>query len=137
METAEQVRPLISPDALIHFGGPTVIGGMPIVEAFPNAFLAVILPDECFSEPPLPRRRRRFDRLYERAVSKRVFPRLLDYLGWVCPPLFNRLEAERDQEKRAALFCLLTAATAAVGRATPIGDGLGGYLWMPPASAAR
>jgi hypothetical protein len=132
METAEQVRSLIAPDAVIRFGDPTVIGSLPIVEAFPNAFLAVMLPNECFSEPLLPRKRRRFDWLYDRAVAKRVFPRLLDHLGWDCPPLLDRLKAERDHERRAALICVLTAVTTAVGKATPIGDETGGYLWMPP-----
>ncbi len=132
METAEQVRPLITPNAAIRLRGPMGIGSLPIVEAFPNAFLAVMLPDECFSEPPLPRRRRRFDWLYDRAVSKDVFPRLLDHLGWDCPPLLDRLKDEPDHEKRAALICLLTAASAAIGKATAIGDETGGYLWMPP-----
>jgi hypothetical protein len=91
-----------------------------------------MLPDKCFSEPPPPRKRKRFDWLYDRAVSNRVFPRLLDHLGWDCPPMLERPSSERDHEKRAALICVLTAATAAVGRATPIGDPVGGYLWMPP-----
>jgi hypothetical protein len=132
METAEQVRPLIAPDAAIRLCGPMVIGSLPIIEAFPNAFLAVMLPDECFSEPPLPRKRKRFDWLYDRAVSNRVFPRLLDHLGWDCPPMLERLSSESDHEKRAALICVLTAATAAAGEAIPIGNQLGGYLWMPP-----
>jgi hypothetical protein len=130
METAEQVRPLISTNGVARFAGPEVFMSVPIVEAFPNAFLGVMLSDECFIERPRPRKR--FDWLYDRAVAEGVFPRLLGHLGWDCPPLLDRLKAERDHERRAALICVLTAATAAVGEATPIGDHVGGYLWMPP-----
>jgi hypothetical protein len=41
----------------------------PIVEAFPNAFLAVLLPEEEFRSAPKLRRGQRFDWLYERAVG--------------------------------------------------------------------
>jgi hypothetical protein len=113
-----------------RFIGPVVIGKLPIVEAFPNAFIAVMLSDGCFADRPRPRKR--FDWLYDRAVVEGVFLRLLDHLGWRSSNLINRLSAERDHEKRAALVCLLTAATAVFGRANPIGDDVGGYLWMPP-----
>lgn len=47
--------------------------GGPIVEAFPNAFLAVLLSEEEFLSSPKLKRGRRFDWLYDRAVgSQRV-----------------------------------------------------------------
>ena len=47
--------------------------GGPIVEAFPNAFLAVLLPDEELISSEKLKQGRRFDWLYERAIgSERV-----------------------------------------------------------------
>jgi hypothetical protein len=49
----------------VYYGGP-------IVEAFPNAFLAVLIPEvELLSAPKL-KRGRRFDWLYEQIADKRL-----------------------------------------------------------------
>jgi hypothetical protein len=50
-------------------------------------------------------------------------------------PLQHRqpnLRSETHHEKRAALICLLTAALAARGTATIIGEHEGGWFWLPP-----
>ena len=130
VETADQFRSLIKPGAATCFGGPFVIGNVPIIEAFPNAFLGLLLSGDAFAERPKPRKR--FDWLYDKALSEGVFPRLLDFLDWRGPGLLQRLSNEHDHERRAALICLLTAATAAVGKGTTVGNDVGGYLWMPP-----
>jgi hypothetical protein len=42
--------------------------------------------------------------------------------------LWGRLRTEKDHELRAALICLLTAALAAQGTATMVGESTGGWL---------
>jgi len=104
----------------------------PVFEAFPNAFLAVLLPEEEFRSTPTLKRGQRFDWLYERAVGAgRVTSTLskrLDLPGEV----WGRLAAETDHERRAALVCLLTAAFAANGTAKKVGEAEGGWFWLPP-----
>ena len=39
---------------------------------------------------------------------------------------------EANHEKRATLFCLLTAALASKGTAAIIGEDEGGWFWLPP-----
>ena len=46
--------------------------------------------------------------------------------------VWRSLGSERDHELRAALICLLTAALAARGNPTIIGDLTGGWFWLPP-----
>jgi hypothetical protein len=68
------------------------------VEAFPNAFLGVLMPEIELAAAPRFKRGRRFDWLYERmAFSKNVD---LPDLVW------HRLRTETDHELRAALICL-------------------------------
>jgi predicted nuclease with RNAse H fold len=129
-ETAEQFRHLAVPAALPN-DGPQVFSGVPIIEAFPNAFIGVLLSDEAFTFAKAPKRKK-FDWLYECAVSERVFERLLTHIGWENYATVDLLRAERDHEKRAAVVCLLTAMCSAAGKATVIGDETGGYFWLPP-----
>jgi hypothetical protein len=107
-----------------------VFSGADIVEAFPNAFLGVLLADDCFRHKPV-RRSEKFDWLYDQACGQCVFEKLLDHLNWSFECLLSTLKAEKDHEKRAALICLLTAACVAFGRAQPVGDSQGGYIWLP------
>jgi hypothetical protein len=46
--------------------------------------------------------------------------------------VWNRLRSETNQELRAALICLLTAALAGKGTAAIIGETEGGWFWLPP-----
>jgi len=106
-------------------------GGL-IVEAFPNAFLAVLLPDEEFLSSPKLRRGQRFDWLYERVFSSdRVKSALLQAVH-LPDGVWRQLSSQTDQELRAALVCLVTAAFAAQGNAEKIGDADGGWFWLPP-----
>jgi|ERR1700674_1109531 hypothetical protein len=104
----------------------------PIVEAFPNAFLGVLTPEgELLSAPRL-RRGRRFDWLYDQLVATgRLEAKLSKWLE-LPNEIWRRLSSERDHELRAALICLLTAALAAQGTATVIGESTGGWFWLPP-----
>ena len=125
-DTAEQFRHLAA-----SVGGPHIISDRWIVEAFPNAFIGVMLSDEAFSIG-IAAKRKKFDWLYRHALREQVFQRLMRHLQWDCDALLARLEAECDHERRAALICLLTAGCAAVGQAIVVGDEAGGYFWLPP-----
>jgi hypothetical protein len=104
----------------------------PIVEAFPNAFLAVLLPEEEFRSAPKLRRGRRFDWLYERAVGTgRLRSTLSKELG-LPDEVWSELSTQTNHELRAALVCLLTAAFAAQGTASTVGDAVSGWFWLPP-----
>lgn len=129
-----------SADASVQFGrsfaysAPKKGVPRPIVEAFPNAFLGVLTPEEELLSAPKLRRGGRFDWLYERIVTtgrlKSVLAKRLDLPG----EIWHRLSFEKDHELRSALVCLLTAALAAQGTAAVIGEATGGWFWLPPLS---
>lgn len=104
----------------------------PIVEAFPNAFLAVLLPEEDFQRAPKLKRGKRFDWLYERGVGTGGLKSVLSGELDLPEEVWCELRAQSDHELRAALVCLLTAAFAAHGTASIIGDAEGGWFWLPP-----
>ncbi|WP_331372503.1 DUF429 domain-containing protein [Sinorhizobium chiapasense] len=127
-ETAAQVRHLAAAPMI----GRSIIPGAAIIEAFPNAFLGVLLEDERFVMSRAPKRGK-FDWLYDQAVESRVFDKLLCTIGWSNEALYQKVATERDHEKRAAWVCLLTAATAVAGKSEVVGDEAGGWFWLPPA----
>ncbi len=104
----------------------------PFVEAFPNAFLAVLLPDEVFVSSPKLRRGKRFDWLYDRAVERECVTATLSQAVHLPDEVWRQLSCQMDHELRAALICLLTAAFAAQGIAERVGDAEGGWFWLPP-----
>ena len=106
--------------------------GGQIVEAFPNAFLAVLLPEERFPAPKL-KRGQRFDWLYDEALSAGRLESKYLKLD-LSEEVWRRLRKEKNHELRAALICLLTAAFAAKGTASVIGESTGGWFWLPPRS---
>jgi len=110
---------------------PRVIEEKNIVEAFPNAFLGVLLPDSFFQVMPKLKRGKKFDWLYDQCQKAEVFRSVLDLVGEGSLPI-AKIEENRDHEERAALICLLTAAGVAVGRYTAIGENGGGYFFLPP-----
>jgi hypothetical protein len=127
-ETAAQVSHLAAATLI----GQSVIPGTAIIEAFPNAYLGVLLGDERFSMPKAAKRKK-FDWLYDHAVESGVFESLLHFVGWNDERVLGKVTAERDHEKRAAWICLLTAACAAAGKSEVVGDEAGGWFWLPPA----
>ncbi|AFL54125.1 hypothetical protein ABIE78_006243 [Sinorhizobium fredii] len=126
-ETAAQVRHLAAAPI-----GRSVIPGAAIIEAFPNAFLGVLLEDERFAMTRAAKRKK-FDWLYDHAVESGVIKHLLDFIGWNNERLLQQIAVEGDHEKRAAWICLLTAACAAAGKSEVVGDEKGGWFWLPPA----
>ncbi|WP_373413564.1 DUF429 domain-containing protein [Ensifer aridi] len=127
-ETAAQVSHLADTTPI----GKAIIPGTAIIEAFPNAFLGVLLEDERFAMSKAARRKK-FDWLYDHAVEAGVFETLLGYVGWRNECLLQKIMAEYDHERRAAWICLLTAACAAVGKSEAVGDEAGGWIWLPSA----
>lgn len=111
--------------------GHVRLGG-PIVEAFPNAFLGVLLPEEAFVAAPPLRRGRRFDWLYDQVAKSGRVEELLDHFFGLPPPLWEGIRGETNHEKRAAWICLLTAALAERGVEHMVGDPVGGWFCLPP-----
>jgi len=129
---------LLANPASIAFGDKQVRHSFPIVEAFPNAFLGVLLDDADYQVIGRVSRGEKFDRIYERAVLTGRTRSLLEELGWEVPELAEAIHTEAlspsraSHEKRAALVCLLTAACALAGNAEYVGDALGGWICLPP-----
>lgn len=121
---------------LLHLAHPmadnrTIYPGLAIVEAFPNAFLGVLLDDQHYLTAKAPKRKK-FDWLYDRAKAAGMFDQVMIAINWHNPDLLHAIAVERDHEKRAAYICLLTAACAASGKSEVVGDEQGGWFWLPP-----
>jgi hypothetical protein len=104
----------------------------PIVEAFPNAFIGVLMSEVELQSAPKLKRGRRFDWLYEQVVTTGRLESMFSQDLEMPDEFWLRLRSERNHELRAALICLLTAAFAAQGTAAIIGDSIGGWFWLPP-----
>jgi predicted RNase H-like nuclease len=102
-----------------------------IVEAFPNAFLGVLLPEAAFDSIPTGRGQK-FDGLFEAAKSRTILPRLLNDVGWPDDGLAQALVENTQHDERAALICALTAVCVWRGRYTAVGDAEGGWFLLPP-----
>jgi Protein of unknown function (DUF429) len=105
-----------------------------IVEAFPNAFLAVLLPEEDFKSAPKLKRGQRFDWLYERALGNAIVKSTLFQTAHLPDLAWREFSTQANHEKRAALVCLLTAVFVSQGLAEKVGDAEGGWFWLPPFS---
>ncbi|HEX9982181.1 MAG TPA: DUF429 domain-containing protein [Thermoanaerobaculia bacterium] len=103
----------------------------PIVEAFPNAFLGVAVPDEDYVTATKLKRGGKFDWLYERWIARGLF-RSAVRAAQLPEEIAARCETEADHDIRAALVCLLTAAFAANGAAVAVGQQVDGYFFLPP-----
>jgi hypothetical protein len=104
----------------------------PIVEAFPNAFLAVMLPGEILDGAPKMARGQRFDWLYDQLVSRGKLQARLSTELALPAIVWRALRRETDHDKRAALICLLTAVFAANRTAMLVGESAGGWICLPP-----
>jgi predicted nuclease with RNAse H fold len=112
--------------------GLTVHRNVPVVEAFPNTFLGVLLPESAFAGWSKETREKKSDWLYRNAVCTGLIADALKRLGWGESKTINRFEVEKDHDLRAALVCLLTAGFALSGFATVVGDAQCGWFWLPP-----
>jgi hypothetical protein len=127
LETAEQIKHLASAPMFEN----AVFGDAAIVEAFPNAFLGVLMPEQTFGTTQI-LRRRKFDWMYEHVIEAGRLAELMAFVGWDAPEFLQSMQTERDHERRAAYICLLTAACAVVEKAKVVGDVAGGWIWLPP-----
>lgn len=130
-ETANQLAFVTSGRSLSR-EFPRVWVGRNLVEAFPNAFLGVCLEDHVYADQPKLKRGKKFDWLYSRWCSDGLFRRIALLVGLENLEVANACEANTHHEERAALVCLLTAASVASGNYVSIGDRLGGYIFLPP-----
>lgn len=105
-----------------------------VVEAFPNAFLGVLVSNAAYESAPTFKRGGKFDWLYDQNLRTAAVRELAESAA--LPSDFIRVFIEeRDHEKRAALVCLLTAALAAAELAHFVGDEHTGYFALPPIHA--
>ena len=125
---AEQFLPVVRGE---HRPSAVAVAEPAMVEAFPSAFLGVLLLDSVISGLPS-KRGGKSDRLYEACVTEGVFEQLVADLGWPVGETVALLAAEGDHDRRAAYICLLTAGLAHARTATVIGDSIGGWFWLPP-----
>ena len=101
-----------------------------ILEVFPNAFLAVLLPDGKF--PPL--RRDASDRFWEIAIVEGYLNGLLDVLA-PGARLTESLDSVTDHDHRAALVCALAVLCVVGNHYVAIGDPMDGDIILPPYEA--
>jgi hypothetical protein len=115
---------------------PRVCAEANIVEAFPNAFLGVVLPEEDFVPPATIRPRGKFDWLYDRWRSRGLF-RTIVAAARLPEEIAVRCEDETDHDLRAALVCLLTATFVFIDDYKAVGTETDGYFFLPPTACGR
>lgn len=112
--------------------------GLPIIEAFPNGFLGVLIEGEAYNRFGKIPRGQKSDVFYRYAFERGKFDALLQILNWHDKTVIDGLKQEatnstrEGHERRAALICLLTAACALSGKCELVGDKLGGMICLPP-----
>jgi hypothetical protein len=114
--------------------GPYVMPTKPIIEAFPNAFIGVLLPAEAFVDWSKALGKAKSDWLFETAAELGILGKLLSTLDLASARTRKKFEDAKDHDERAALICLLTAMFAWSRDAVIVGDHLGGWFWLPPKS---
>ena len=104
------------------------INRLAIVEAFPTAFLGVMIerPEETADRP-----RAKSDRYYGHLTKEQHLDRLLESL---LPGrrLARNLSTITNHDDRAAMVCALTALCVAVGDFAAVGDSTDGWIVLPP-----
>lgn len=128
LETADQLTPMLIGDSGLSF--PRVLLEKNLIEAFPNAFLGVSIPDSRYKLMPKLKRGKKFDWLYGQWLEIEASSSLVHSVD-PTGQLFQRFMRCNDHEERAALVCLLTAGVVALGQFTAIGDSMGGYFFLP------
>ena len=102
-----------------------------IVEAFPTAFLALLLADDDFGNLPDEEPGRELsDQYWEVAVNNGYLRKLVDHLD---PGVhFGPLGTIRNHDRRAAFVCALSAMCVARGRYVAVGAPGCGFIVLPP-----
>src|SRR6056297_3415147 len=104
-----------------------------VIEAFPNAFMGVMLDDAPYMES-MPRLKRggRFEWLLSTWRKNAAVQQLKTRLQWDEPELWKELASNGDHEEQAALVCALTAVCVYRNAYVAVGEPIGGYLFLPP-----
>jgi len=101
-----------------------------LYEAFPNAFLGVMLPDRCWPEQPVGRRRKG-DALWNACLGEgKLDEAFRVILGHA--PKDDLRAATWNRDERSAVICGLTAAAGGLGKCVAVGDCEKGYIFLPP-----
>ena len=112
---------------------PRVFDSRNIVEAFPNAFLGVSLPDGVFESTPS--RGEKFDWLYDQWLEYKMPEVLQAALRWHREQYWGAVSENRHHDERAALVCALTGICVLQGLYVAVGEPTGGYFFLPPWNA--
>jgi hypothetical protein len=132
-------------DAAIQFGRhtlgegsntpfPKIWGETNLIEAFPNAFLGVSIPDEIYEKMPQLRRGEKFDWLYDCWCDGNInlFQCLFDKVDLADEKVLHACLKNENHDERAALTCMLTAYCVWKGKYVAVGDPVDGYFFLPP-----
>ncbi len=111
---------------------PRVRRGKNIVEAFPNAFLGVMLTDDVYEGMPRPKRGKKFDWLLDQALCHGRIEAAQQTIGWEDPDFWGAANNNRQHDERAALVCAMTAACVLAGKYVAVGEPASGYFFLPP-----
>jgi hypothetical protein len=109
---------------------PRVFGEHNIVEAFPNAFIGVTLPEPAFESTPA--RGEEFDWLYDSWTNRQIPNRLKAVLDWNRAAFWQAVNENGHHDERAALVCAMTALCVLRGVYVAVGEPSGGYFFLPP-----
>jgi hypothetical protein len=110
---------------------PRVQTDQNIVEAFPNAFLGVMLDQHVIDETPISRGERT-DKFFSLCNAHGVFTQLKQHLCWKDSAFWRAFPTTINHDELAALVCALTAICAHLGKYVAVGDRSGGYFFLPP-----
>ncbi len=113
----------------VHY--PRIKANQNIIEAFPNAFLGVMLDSQVIDETNAGRGEK-FDILFSLCNHHGLFEALNDCLIWEDGNFWNAFPITIDHDDRAALVCAATAICAHQGIYVAVGDAIGGYFFLPP-----
>ncbi len=110
---------------------PRVYPGKNIVEAFPNAFLGILLDDMIYEGVPELQRGEKFSWLLE-GFRARTMSAIKQHLNWPHEGFWRALAENNQHDEQAGLVCALTAICVWQGSYTAVGDPHGGYFFLPP-----
>ena len=112
-------------------GHPKRIHQLRVVEAFPNAFLGVLLSDAIFKDLGHIERGRKSDIFWETAVHEGILMRIIQHLDDQIR-LDKPLGSITNHEHRAAFICALAGLCVAKNRYVSVGDTVDGNICLPP-----
>lgn len=100
------------------------------MEAFPNAFLGVLVAVSDYQTLRVSRREKT-EALLDRVRRGGALREMRGRLGWDDESFWNQLAENQQHDETAALVCALTAICVARGFYTAVGDDIGGFFFLP------